>query len=166
MSTFWKTATTKWARNLFRAVRRRQAAYAGKHRQGSRRINRRFELSNSRPTNRGSLLPESLTLHSPQDYAAIDICSAADEDVSEQGATLAKDLQATATDPEERTKLSRLPKCNARLDILHFEQVVGGEEGDESEELLDPTALLLTILDTLVDMTGGVGVDPQSGAVF
>ncbi len=128
-----------------------------------RRINRRFELSNLTADEEG--LFESLTLHSPQDYAAIDICYAADEDVSEQGATLAKDLQATATDPEERAKLSRLPKCNARLDILHFEQVVGGEDGDESEELLDPSALL-TILDTLVDMTGGVGVDPQSGAVF
>jgi len=127
------------------------------------RINRRFELSNLTADEQG--LFESLTLHSPQDYAAIDICYAADEDVSEQGATLAKDLQATATDPEERTKLARLPKCNARLDILHFEQVVGGEDGDESEELLDPSALL-TILDTLVDMTGGVGVDPQSGAVF
>jgi hypothetical protein len=58
-----------------------------------------------------------------------------------------------------------LPKCNARRDILHFEQIVGGEAEDESEEMLDPSALLL-ILDTLVEMTGGIGVDPQSGTVF
>jgi hypothetical protein len=161
MSTF-ENPDYKWRETyfvLFDAGKRPTLEHIAK---ALRRINRRFELSNLTADDQG--LFESLTLHSPQDYAAIDICYAADEDVSEQGATLAKDLQATATDPEERAKLARLPKCNARLDILHFEQVVAGGE-EESEEMLDPSALL-TILDSLVEMTGGVGVDPQSGAVF
>ncbi len=162
MSTF-ENGDYKWRETyfvLFDATKRPNLETIAK---ALRQINRRFELSNLTADEEGQF--ESLTLHSPQDYAAIDICYAADEDVSEQGATLAKDLQSTATDPEECAKLSRLPKCNARLDILHFEQVIGGESEGESEELLDPSALL-TILDTLVDMTGGVGVDPQSGAVF
>ncbi len=129
-----------------------------------RRVNPRFELTNLVADEEGMF--ESLTLHSPQDYAAVDISYVADEEVKEQGASLAKDLRATATEPDERAKLARLPKCNARIDILHFEQVIGGAAGeDESEEMLDPSALLL-ILDTLVEMTAGVGVDPQSGTVF
>ncbi len=131
-----------------------------------RKVNAKFELSNLVADEQG--LFESLTLHSPQDYAAVDISFVADDEVMEQGASLAKDLKSSATEPEERAKLARLPKCTARMDILHFEQVVGADGSgadDESEEMLDPSALLL-ILDTLVDLTGGVGVDPQSGTVF
>jgi hypothetical protein len=125
-------------------------------------LNPRFELSNLAADEEG--LFESLTLHSPQDYAALDISYMAGEEVQEQGADLAKELRANAADADERAKVGRLPQCAARLDILHFEQVIGGEE-EESEEMLDPSALL-SILDTLVVMTGGIGVDPQSGSVL
>ena len=76
-------------------------------------------------------------------------------------------MRANATDPEERAKLARLPKCDARLDILHFEEIVGGRSSGEEEgdEMLDPSTLL-NVLDALVRMTGGVGVDPQSGSVM
>jgi hypothetical protein len=128
-----------------------------------RKVNPRFELSNLAGDEQGQF--ESLTLHSPQDYAAVDISYTDDEEVMEQGMNLAEELRSTATEPDERAKLARLPKCNARLDILHFEQIVVAAPEDESEEMLDPSALLI-ILDTLVEMTGGVGVDPQSGTVF
>ncbi len=162
MSTF-ENNEYKWRETyfvLFDASRRPSLEEIGKT---LRKANPRFELSNLAGDEDGMF--ESLTLHSPQDYAAVDISYVADDEVMEQGATLAQDLRSTATEPEERAKLARLPKCNARLDILHFEQIVGGEAEDESEEMLDPSALLL-ILDTLVEMTGGIGVDPQSGTVF
>jgi hypothetical protein len=63
----------------------------------------------------------------------------------------------------ERAKLARLPQCDARLDIMHFEQVVESEDGED--DMLDPSALLL-VLEALVKLTGGVGIDPQAGALM
>ena len=127
------------------------------------KVNPRFELSNLAADEQG--LFDSLTLHSPQDYAAVDISYTDDDEVKEQGLDLQQELRATATEAEERAKLARLTKCTARLDILHFEQIVGAEPEEEGDEMLDPSALLM-ILDALVEMTGGVGIDPQSGTVF
>ena len=39
------------------------------------------------------------------------------------------------------------------------------EPEDEADEMLDPSALLI-VLDALVELTGGVGVDPQSGTLL
>ena len=110
---------------------------------------------------------ESLTLRSPQDYSALDISYVDGEEVQTQGVELAEEMRASAADPEERAKLARLPKCDARLDILHFEEIVGGRSSGEEEgdEMLDPSTLL-NVLDALVRMTGGIGVDPQSGSVM
>src|SRR5437868_2029207 len=162
MSTF-ENSEYKWRETnfvLFDAAKRPSLEKIAKV---LRKVNPRFELSNLAGDEQG--LFESLTLHSPQDYAAVDISYTEDDEVREQGINLSQDLRSTATEAEERAKLARLPNCTARLDILHFEQVVGGEAEDETEEMLDPSALLI-ILDTLVDMTGGIGVDPQSGTVF
>src|ERR1700730_4077008 len=161
MSTF-ENSEYKWRETyfvLFDAVKRPSLEKIAKV---LRKVNPRFELSNLAGDEQGQF--ESLTLHSPQNYAAVDISYTDDEEVMEQGINLAEELRSTATEAEERAKLARLPKCNARLDILHFEQIVVAESEDESEEMLDPSALLI-ILDTLVEMTGGVGVDPQSGTV-
>ena len=130
-----------------------------------RGLNARFELDNVVGDDDGGF--ESLTLRSPQDYAALDISYMDGEEVRQQGAELAEEMRPTAADADERTKLARLPKCDARLDLLHFEQVVGGADTSEegAEELLDPSALL-NVLDALVRLTGGVGIDPQSGTVM
>ena len=110
---------------------------------------------------------ESLTLRSPQDYSALDISYVSGEEVQTQGVELVEEMRPNTTDPEERAKLARLPQCDARLDILHFEEIVGGGGGGEEEgdETLDPSTLL-NVLDALVRMTGGIGVDPQSGSVM
>jgi len=65
---------------------------------------------------------------------------------------------------EDRDKLATIRRSNGRFDVLHFEQVIdfGDEEGDE---MLDPTALLV-VLETLVRLTGGAAVDPQSGTAI
>jgi hypothetical protein len=162
MSTF-ENSEYKWRETYFVLFDPARRPTLEKVAKALRRLNARFELSNLAADDQGMF--ESLTLHSPQDYAALDISYTSGEEVQEQGAELAKELRSTATEAEERAKLARLPKCDARLDILHFEQIIGAEDGDESEEMLDPSALL-SILDTLVKMTGGVGVDPQSGTVL
>jgi hypothetical protein len=130
-----------------------------------RGLNSRFELTNLAAEEDDAF--DSLTLHSPQDYAAMDISFLDGEEVQQQARDLADELRTSATDPEERAKIARLPKCDGRLDILHFEQVVGAESqpGEEGEELLDPSALL-NVLETLVQLTSGIGIDPQSGTVM
>jgi len=47
---------------------------------------------------------------------------------------------------------------------MHFEQLVEGG-GDEPDEMLDPSALLV-VMETLMKLTGGIGVDPQSGSLM
>ena len=44
---------------------------------------------------------------------------------------------------------------------MHFEQVIDGDEGDE---MFDPSALLL-VIEALTELTGGIGIDPQSGTL-
>ncbi len=163
MSTF-ENDQYKWRETyfvLFDAAKRPTLAKISK---ALRAINPRFELDNPIADDGDGF--ESLTLRSPQDYAAIDISYMEGEEVQQQGAELAEEMRSTAADDEERAKLARLRKCNAKLDLLHFEQVIGEEGADDApEEMLDPSALL-NVLDALVRLTGGVGVDPQSGTVM
>jgi hypothetical protein len=127
-----------------------------------RNVNDRFELMNPRADEDGRF--ESLTVIAPDDYAALDISFEAGEEVVEQAAAQYEELKQSVTEAEERAKVARLPKFDARFDLLHFEQVAA-DAGDDEDEMLDPSALLI-VLDALVELTGGVGVDPASGAVF
>jgi hypothetical protein len=128
-----------------------------------RDLSDRFQLSNNRADEDGRF--ESITVMSPDDYAALDISFESGEEVLEQGAALEQEMKSSATDDDERARLARLPKCDARFDLLHFEQVTDDEPEDEADEMLDPSALLI-VLDALVELTGGVGVDPQSGTLL
>jgi hypothetical protein len=122
----------------------------------------RFVLSNARADEDGRF--ESITVMSPDDYAALDISYEAGDEVKEQGETFYQELKSSVADADERAKLARLPKCDARFDLLHFEETSGDDGGDD-DEILDPSALLI-VLDALVELTGGVGVDPQSGTLL
>jgi hypothetical protein len=126
-------------------------------------LNERFELTNPRADDDGRF--ESITVVAPDDYAALDISFETGEEVTEQGATLATELKSSVTDADERAKLARLPKCDARFDLLHFEQVTDDPPEEEGDEMLDPSALLI-VMDALVEMTDGVGVDPASGTLL
>ncbi len=162
MSTF-ENDNYKWRETyfvLFDSPRRPTLAQLSKTLQ---RLNPRFELISPTADEAGRF--ESVTIRSPQDYAALDISYLGGEEVNEQGVELALEMKPVATEPEEKRKLARLPECDARLDILHFEQVgASGAAADTEDEMLDPGALLL-VLDALVELTGGVGVDPQSGTI-
>jgi len=128
-----------------------------------KKLNPRFELVDPVADDKGRF--ESVTVLAPDDYAALDISYMADDEVVEQGAELYKELKSGTLDDEERAKLARLPKLDAKFDLLHFERIADtfGQE-DDPDEMLDPSALLI-VLDSLVHMMNGVGVDPQSGAL-
>jgi hypothetical protein len=62
--------------------------------------------------------------------------------------------------------VKRIRECDARFDVLHFEQVPEFDSEDEElDEMLDPTALLL-VLNALARIADGVAIDPQAGAVL
>ena len=108
---------------------------------------------------------ESLTLISPDDFAAMDITYVAGDEVKEQVAQLNEEMESATLTRDEKQKLKRLKSCDARFDIYHFEQVVAGATvEDEDESYLDPGALLI-VLARMARLCGGVGVDPQSGTL-
>jgi hypothetical protein len=128
-----------------------------------RDLNDRFELSNARGDEDGRF--ESITVTSQDDYAALDIIYNAGEEVVEDAAALQEELKTSATDGEERARIARLAKCDARFDLLHFEHVTSETAEDDPDEMLDPSALLI-VMDALVELTEGVGVDPASGTLL
>jgi len=123
----------------------------------------RFQLSNAVADEDGRF--ESITVMSPDDYAAIDISYDAGEEVTEQSVALEQELKGSNTDPDERAKLARFKKLDARLDLLHFEQTAEEAPAGDDDEMLDPSMLLI-VLDALVELTDGIGVDPQSGTLL
>lgn len=126
-------------------------------------LSKRYVLSNLSADDEGRF--ESLTLASPDDFAALDVCYTSGVEVLEQGAEMVQELASTI-EPHQRTLLNRIKQCDGRFDVLHFEQVSDlPEEDDESEELLDPSALL-AVLEALAKITGGIAVDPQSGTIL
>ena len=130
-----------------------------------KQLSSRFELSEGAADEDGRF--ESLTLLSPDDYAALDVSYETGPEVLEQNAVLYKEMKSSAADESERAKLQRILKLNARFDLMHFEQVSGeggNAGGEDFDEMLDPSALLI-VLEALVDLTKGVGVDPQSGTL-
>ena len=119
-------------------------------------LNERYQLKELKANDNGRF--ESLTLLSPDDFAALDICYTTGAEVLEQGAELAGDMGKANVEAAERIR-----HCDARFDVLHFEEVP--EPGDEDEEdMLDPSALLL-VLEGLAKITNGLAIDPQAGAI-
>ncbi len=125
-------------------------------------LSSRFEFVNAEADDKGLFV--SLTVRSPQDYAAMDISYESGEEVTEQVAVLRQEMKGTI-DADDRPKFAQIAKCDAKFDILHFEQTSDPSGDDDENEMLDPSALL-SVLDALVELTGGVGIDPQSGSLM
>ncbi len=123
------------------------------------KLNSRFTLTNLDADESGRF--ESMTVLSPDDFAALDISYLEGEEVIEQASELIEELDTTDCRAEDRARLDRIRKCDARFDVLHFEQIVNFDD-EEAEEMLDPSALLV-VLDALAKETNGVAVDPQAG---
>jgi hypothetical protein len=126
-------------------------------------LNEHYMLRNLSADEEGRF--DSLTLLSPDDFAALDICYTEGEEVLDHAASLAKEMASAAREMNETDLLQRVVQCDGRFDVLHFEQVPEYEERDEeeeSDEMLDPSALLL-VLGALAKITDGVAIDPQAG---
>ncbi len=123
----------------------------------------RYEISEVRKDSKGRF--ESLTLISPLDFAAMDISYIAGEEVTAQVAEFNQQIKTMTLTAEEMKKAGRLPGCNARFDIYHFEHVLETSDNGEEDEYLDPGALLV-VLECLAKLTHGVSVDPASGAIM
>lgn len=129
-----------------------------------RNLNDTFEISDIR-TEDGTMLG-SLTVIAPNESAAMDISYLQGIEVTEQLADLQRQLRPLADGKEEKEKIKRVSGCDARIDILHFEQLDNSANAaDELDTMFDPGALLL-VLEALVRLTDGVGVDPQSSTVY
>jgi hypothetical protein len=110
---------------------------------------------------------ESVLVQAPQDNAALEISYETGDAVIAQSADLAKQLK----DDLKAKQLQRMLKADARLDVMLFERVrdeeFGGDEDDEEWQAgsLDP-ASLLNVVDALAKLTGGLPIDPASGAIL
>jgi len=122
------------------------------------KLNSRFTLTNLSADESGRF--ESLTILSPDDFAALDVSYLEGAEVVEQAAELAEELETTDCRAEDRARLAQIRQCDARFDVLHFEQILNFE--DEMDDMLDPSALLV-VLEALAKETDGIAVDPQAG---
>jgi hypothetical protein len=126
---------------------------------------RRLKLENLEADDDG--LFESVLVQAPQDNAALEISYETGDAVVQQSAELAKQLKGELKSKE----LKQMLKADARLDVMLFERVHGdgmdGEDDDEDWETgaLDPSSLL-NVVDALAKLTGGLPIDPASGAVL
>ncbi len=125
-------------------------------------LNNRYELRNLSADDHERI--ESLTIISPEDYAALDICFTSGEEVLEQAAALVADMKKSTGDAVPQIPEEELLSYNGRFDVLHFERIAEMSD-EEDDEMLDPSALLI-VLETLAKLTGGVAVDPQSGTIL
>lgn len=125
---------------------------------------RRVTLENLEADDDGMF--ESVLVQAPDDNAALEISYETGEAVIEQTAELAKQLKRDL----ESDQLAQLLRCDARLDVMLFERLLpDGYSPDEEEDwevgALDP-ASMLNVVEALAKLTGGLPIDPASGAVM
>lgn len=150
----WRETYFIW----FEALRRPQLSEAE---DVVRRLRGHFELDSGEADGEG--LISALTVRSREDHAALEIECAAGADVLTEGATMAAEL--SPGDGVDADKLARLKRCDARFEVMHFEEVSDGSSGEDPDDMFDPSALLV-VLEALVRLTDGICVDPQAGAIM
>ncbi len=137
------------------------------------RTNQRLRLGNLAADDQGRF--ESLLVESEEDHAAVEVSYEVGESVIEQTLGWAKQLKEEL--PAEQLQAMML--ADARLDVAHFERLnseasptklTGGYldedlSEEESLEMFDPTCLL-TVVDALASLTGGLTFDPASGEIL
>ncbi|MGB9689912.1 hypothetical protein [Thermogutta sp.] len=130
-----------------------------------REVGPQYQLLNPQADAEGRF--ESITVVAPDAYSAMDICYVEGPEVQEDVEKQIKELNSPDLTPEEKQRLGALRHCDARFDILHFEQLDEdwGEDEEEAGDLFDPSALIV-VLELLTRMTSGVAIDPQSGMVI
>ena len=94
-----------------------------------------FQVASGEADGQGRI--ESLTIHSPQDYAALEIDYLAGDEVREEGESLAAGMKPG--EGVDSKKLARLSTLDARFDLMHFE-AVPDDDPDDPDEMFDPGA--------------------------
>ncbi len=128
-------------------------------------LNPRYEVTDLRSDDDGKF--ESLTLVSPDDYAAMDISCITGDEVREQVVELAEELRSNATS-DEMPAIRRVSKCTGRIEVYHFEQLVfvgSATDNDEADDFMDPGSLLV-VLEKIAGFCDGIVVDPQTGSLL
>lgn len=101
----------------------------------------------------GPLL-ESVAIECPDDNSGMDVALVHGDEVRQQVVDLMKEFKTITLAADDLARLETLKKCDGRFDILHFGRLDCGED-------IDPGGLLL-VIQQLSELTGGIGVDPQS----
>jgi hypothetical protein len=122
-------------------------------------LSKRFELTNLNADEEGWI--DSLTLISPDDFAALDICYTEGPEVLEQGASLVADMKKQADDNPPPVAWEQIKRYDGRFDVLHFE-LTPEDDASDDEGMLDPSTLLV-VLGALAKLADGVAIDPQAG---
>ena len=110
---------------------------------------------------------QSLLIQAPEDNAALEISYEMGEAVIEQSCELAKEMQKQI----DGDQLAQLLRGDARLDIMHFERLQQEQEFQDEDddalmlESLDP-ATLITVVEALANLTGGLPIDPAAGELL
>jgi len=123
---------------------------------------RRLKLENLEADDDGMF--ESVLVQAPQDNAALEISYETGEAVIAQSADLAKQLK----DELDKKQLAQMLRADARLDVMLFERIQADAAGDDDDwetGALDPSSLL-NVVDALAKLTGGLPIDPASGAIL
>lgn len=130
-----------------------------------KKLDPRYEVRNVRADEQGRF--ESLTLFSPDDYAAMDISFLCGDEVVEQTAALIGELLKVASGEEEKRRIRQLAQRRCRFDVYHFEQLVfvGRESDEDEDDFMDPGALLI-VMEKIAKLCNGVVVDPQANAIL
>ncbi len=125
----------------------------------------RYEVCDVRADEQGRF--ESLTLLSPDDYAAMDISFVGGDEVAEQTQLLITELLKGASTEAEKRRIRELSRFPCRFDVYHFEQLVfiGRENPDDEDDFMDPGALLI-VMEQIAKFCEGVVVDPQANAIL
>jgi hypothetical protein len=130
------------------------------------RASRRLKLENLEADEDGMF--ESVLVQAPQDNAALEISYETGDAVIAQSSDLAKQLKGEL----DKKQLAKMLRSDARLDVMLFERVRSDAWGndDQNEDdwdagALDPSSLL-NVVDALAKLTGGLPIDPASGAIL
>ena len=124
----------------------------------------RLEISNVRADEEGRI--ESVTILSPDDFAAMDVSCVSGEEVDAQIPEIMKEVEPSLDTDEERSKFQQLPSCSARLDVFHFQKNTATVGDDDCmDDFMDPGGLLV-VLERLGEICHGVVVDPQAGGLM
>jgi hypothetical protein len=150
----------EWRETYFVLFQARKRPLLSQVEAAIRQLGGQFQITEPAADEQGRI--EALNIVSPEDHSALEIDYLAGDEVLLQVAELTEELRGEAGLAD---KLAKLKNCDARFEIMHFEEMVDELPEDEEDEVFDPTALLMA-LETLVKLTDGVGVDPQSGTLL